>query len=188
MCVIFKLTIILFPVNIICLPNFKCAIFHFHQFPVLWNFLLRRKSLCSISGPVFLLQEGRSFQGPRVGSCLTLRSELSEETHVLTEQETLLGCPGYEQEGEGTQDCSATWLPVSVLGFMGMGLISWSSLANHSDFGLLVHTLLSQDGFQQGKFWEVVRTCGISFWPFPSSSSWWWLVSSVFLTRTSWLK
>ena len=31
------------------------------------------------------------FQGPRVGSCLTLRNELSEETRVLTKQETLLG-------------------------------------------------------------------------------------------------
>ena len=28
-------------------------------------------------------------------------------------------------------------------------------------------------------------TCGISFWPFPNSSSWWWLISSVFLTSTS---
>ena len=29
------------------------------------------------------------------------------------------------------------------------------------------------------------RTCGISFWPFLNSSSRWWLISSVFLTRTS---
>ena len=29
--------------------------------------------------------------GPRVGSCLTLRNELFEETHMLTKQETLLG-------------------------------------------------------------------------------------------------
>ena len=28
------------------------------------------------------------------------------------------------------------------------------------------------------------RTCGVSFWPFLSSSGWWWLISSVFLTRT----
>ena len=34
---------------------------------------------------------GRPYQGPRVGSCLTFRSELSEETHGLTKQETLLG-------------------------------------------------------------------------------------------------
>ena len=31
------------------------------------------------------------FQGPKLGSCLTLRNKLSEETHVLTKQETLLG-------------------------------------------------------------------------------------------------
>ena len=29
------------------------------------------------------------------------------------------------------------------------------------------------------------RTCGVSFWPFLNSSGWWWLISSVFLTRTS---
>ena len=32
------------------------------------------------------------------------------------------------------------------------------------------------------------QTCGVSFWPFPNSSSWWRLISSVFLTRTSCLK
>ena len=30
------------------------------------------------------------FRGPKLGSCLTLGSELSEETHVLTEEEILL--------------------------------------------------------------------------------------------------
>ena len=38
-----------------------------------------------------LLQEGSPFQGPKLGSCLTLGNELSEETHVLTKQEILLG-------------------------------------------------------------------------------------------------
>ena len=39
--------------------------------------------------------------------------------------------------------------------------------------------------------WTPVRilegglTHGVSFWPFLNSSSWWWLISSVFLTRTS---
>ena len=50
-----------------------------------------------------------------MGSCLTLRNELSEETHVLTEQETLLGRGRLsgEQEGKGTQEnCS-----VRSLGF-----------------------------------------------------------------------
>ena len=41
-----------------------------------------------------MLQEGGSLPGPllgEVGSCLTLGNELSEETHVLTKQEILLG-------------------------------------------------------------------------------------------------
>ena len=38
-----------------------------------------------------VLQEGDPFQGPKLGSCLTLGNELSEETHVLTKQEILLG-------------------------------------------------------------------------------------------------
>ena len=29
------------------------------------------------------------------------------------------------------------------------------------------------------------QTCDVSFWPFLNSSGWWWLVSFVFLTRTS---
>ena len=29
------------------------------------------------------------------------------------------------------------------------------------------------------------RTHGVSFWPFLNSSSWWWLISTMFLTRTS---
>ena len=36
-------------------------------------------------------RKGDPFHGMRVGSCLTLRNELSEETHVLLKQETLLG-------------------------------------------------------------------------------------------------
>ena len=37
-----------------------------------------------------LLQEGEPFQGPKLGSSLTLRNELSQETHVLKKQEILL--------------------------------------------------------------------------------------------------
>ena len=43
--------------------------------------------------------KGDSFQGLKLGSCLTLGNELSEETHVLTKQEILFGKghPGGEQ-------------------------------------------------------------------------------------------
>ena len=36
-------------------------------------------------------RKGNPFQGLKLGSCLTLRNELSKETHVLTKQEILLG-------------------------------------------------------------------------------------------------
>ena len=36
-------------------------------------------------------RKGDSFQGPKLGSFLTLGNELSEEIHVLTKQEILLG-------------------------------------------------------------------------------------------------
>ena len=57
--------------------------------------------------------KGDPFQGRKLGSCLILGNELSEETHVLTKQEILLGrAPGGgEQEGKGTQkNSSAAWL------------------------------------------------------------------------------
>ena len=69
------------------------------------------------------MQEGVPFQGPKLGSFLTFRNELSKETHVLTKQEILLGKgTGWRAVGKGTQEnCSATWLAVS--GFMMMGLV-----------------------------------------------------------------
>ena len=59
--------------------------------------------------PCYCCRKGDPFQGPKLGSCLTLRNELSEETHVLTKQEILLGrAPGGEQDGKGIQEnCSA---------------------------------------------------------------------------------
>ena len=118
------------------------------------------------------------FQGPRVGSCLTLRNELSEETCAEKARDFIgKGYSGKEQQSKGTQEnCSVVWLVVS--GFMVIGLLSRLSLANHSDSGsfLVTHASLCQDGFQQEGFWEVGRIDGLvsphSFWPFPNSSDW----------------
>ena len=44
----------------------------------------------NFQGILGLLQKRDPFQGLKLGSCLTLRNELSEETHVLTKQEILL--------------------------------------------------------------------------------------------------
>ena len=53
---------------------------------------------------------------------------------------------------------------------MGIGLVSGLSLASYSDSGscLVAHTLLSQDGFQQEEFGEVV---GHMVFPFDFSQS-----------------
>ena len=45
-----------------------------------------------------------------MGSCLTLRDELSEETHVLTKQETLLG-RGAQAESSRVRKPRTTALP-----------------------------------------------------------------------------
>ena len=65
-------------------------------------------------------------------------------------------CVGGEQQGKGTQEnSSATWFAVSD--FMVMGLVSGLSLTNHSDSEpfLVVHVLLSQDGWQRGGFFDL---------------------------------
>ena len=59
---------------------------------------------------MILLQEGDTFQGPKLGSCLTLGNELSEETHVLTKQEILLG-KGAQMEGSRVREPRRTALP-----------------------------------------------------------------------------
>ena len=81
---------------------------------------------------------------------------------MLTKQEDLLG-RGARVESKGVRDPRRTALLrawPTVLDLMVMGLASWLSLANHSYFesSLGVCALLSQDGFQQGGFWEVGRT------------------------------
>ena len=96
-----------------------------------------------------------------MGSCLTLGNELSNETLLLTEQETVLAKDAWA-ESMRVREPRRT---VQPHGFMVTGSVSRLSLVHRSDSGsfLVVHALLSQDGFQPGGFWEVCRTCGISF-------------------------
>ena len=132
-------------------------------------------------------KKGGCIQDLRMGSCLTLRSELLK-TPILAKQETLLarGARVESSKVKEPKRMAATWLP--VLGFIVMGLVSKLSPVNHSDAGsfLVLRASLRQDGFQRGRFWEDMRT-GISyiFLPFLNSSSWWGLVNSTFLTRNS---
>ena len=101
----------------------------------------------------YCCRKGDPFQGLKLGSCLTLGNELSEETHVLTKQEILLG-KGTRVESSRVREPRRTGL----LGFVVMGSVSRLSLANHSgsESFLGVHTLFSQDGCQREGFWELV--------------------------------
>ena len=59
---------------------------------------------------VEVLQEGDPIQGLKLGSCLTLGNELSEETHLLTKQEILLG-KGTRVESSRVREPRRTALP-----------------------------------------------------------------------------
>ena len=70
----------------------------------------------SIPGSGRSAREGIAFQGPELGSCLTLGNELSEET-CADKARDFIGKehPGGEQDGKGTQNSSARWLQSPIL-------------------------------------------------------------------------
>ena len=96
-------------------------------------------------------------QGQDRALSLTFRNELSEETHVLTKQEILLGQEHGVESSRVRETRRDALLAISC--FMVMGLVSGLSLPNHSDSEsfLVVHALFSQDGCQQEGFCEVGR-------------------------------
>ena len=97
------------------------------------------------------------------------------------------GTPGVESGRAREPRRTALPRGSAVSGFMVMGLVSWLSLANHSDSRVLpggAH-IVQPRWMQERRILGGCQTCGVSFRPFPNSSSWWWLISSVFLTRTS---
>ena len=134
-------------------------------------------------------REGDTFQALKVGSYLTFRNELSEETHMLTKQEILLG-RGTWAESSRVREPRRTVLPHG------------SSLRFYGD-GISFHVVFSQS-FWLGALpggpclvqlrWMPARilgggwTRGVAFWPFLNSSSWWWIITSPFLSRASCLK
>ena len=136
----------------------------------------QREALCPLFPSLHrCCRKGGPLPGPGVGSCLTVRNESREETHVLIKQETFWEEePGWRAAGWGNPG----GLLCHSLGFSGrVGFRS--SLANHPDSGslLVACTTLCQDGFQWEGFWEVGRTYGLesplSFWAFPNYSGWW---------------
>ena len=73
-------------------------------------------------------RKGDPFQGLKLGFCITLGNELSEETHLVTKQEILLR-KGTQVESSRVREPRRTDLPHGS-GFMVMALVSGLSLAN----------------------------------------------------------
>ena len=65
---------------------------------------------CCEDSITFCCRKGDPFQGPKLGSCLTLGNELSKETHVLTKQQILLG-KGARVESSRVREPRRTALP-----------------------------------------------------------------------------
>ena len=64
-------------------------------------------------------------RGPQLGSCLTIRNELSEETHVLINKRFYWErAPGWRAGGYGNPGELLCRMALS-LGFYGDGLVSW---------------------------------------------------------------
>ena len=134
-----------------------------------------------------MLQERGPFTGPETGLLSTTQKGIVQGATCVDKARDFIGRghPSGEQEGEGTQEnCFATWLSVS--GFMVMGLVSGWSLADHSNSVFPGGARIAQPR------WMLARgtlgsgwTRSVSFRPFPNSSGWWWLISSIFLTKIS---
>ena len=111
---------------------------------------------------------------------------------MLTKQEALLGRSTWVKNSR-IREPRRTSLP--------FGLQSWVLWWRNSHTGCLWPVTVTQGP----SWWHMHRTVKIdssekdaertyglaspvSFWPLPNSSCWWWLVSSVFLTRKSYCK
>ena len=97
--------------------------------------------------------------------------------HVLTKQDILLG-KGTWAESRRVREPRRTAMP----GGIGFWVVFSQSFWLRVLPGGVCHV--------QPRWMPVMIlgggwTCGVSFWPFLNSSGWWWLISSVFLTRTS---
>ena len=103
---------------------------------------------------------------------------------MLTKQETLLG-KGTRVESRKVREPRRTALPQQSQVY-GDGISFWVVFSQSfwlrvlPDGARLVQPRRMPERILGGGW-----TCGVSFWPFLNSSGWGWVISSVFLTRTS---
>ena len=138
-------------------------------------------------GPsLLLLQEGGPLPGPETGLLSNTRKwTVRGDTCWQSKRFYWERAPGWRAVGKGTQEnCSAAWL--AVLGFMVMGLVSGWPLANHSNSVFPGGARIAQPRWMLARgILESGQTGRVSSRPFPNSSGWWWLISSIFLIRMS---
>ena len=117
-------------------------------------------------------RKGDPFQGPKLGSCLTLGNDLFKETHVLTKQEVLLG-KGARAESRRVRELGRTALPRGFsLRFYGDG-ISFRVVFSQSFWLRFLPgaaRLVQPRWMPERRILGGGRTCGVSFWPFLNSS------------------
>ena len=104
--------------------------------------------------------------------------------HMCWQSKRFYWSPGGEQEGKGNQEnCSASQSHRFYSDGISFQLV-FSQL-----FWLRVlpggARLIQPRWMPVRRILGGGRTCGVSFWPVLNSSSCWWLISSIFLTRTS---
>ena len=72
------------------------------------------------------------------------------------------------------------------LGFCGDGISFLVALANHSNSAFPGGARIAQPRRMLSRgILGSGQTHGVSFWPFPNSSGWWWLISFIFFIRIS---
>ena len=127
------------------------------------------------------------FQGLKVGSGSNTRKWVVRGDTLADKARDFIG-KGAGVESSRVREPRRTALPVLAgsLRFYGDG-ISFRVVFNQS-FWLRVlpgGASLVQPRWMPERILGGGWTCGVSFWSFPNSFSCWWLISSMFLTRTS---
>ena len=116
-------------------------------------------------------RKGDPFQGPKLGSCLTLRNELSEETHVPSKRFYWEREPGWRAGGSGNSGEQLCHVACS-LQFYGDGISFWVVFSQSFWLRVLpggAH-LVQPRWMPERRILGGGQTCGVSFdlsWTLP---------------------
>ena len=140
------------------------------------------------SAKVGLLQEGGPLPGNETGLLSNTQKWIVRGDTCVMKQEILLG-KGTWVESSRMRETRRIALPRGShsLGFNADEISFWVVFSQ--SFWLRVlpggARLVQPRWMPERRILRGVQTCDASFWLFLNSSGWWWLISSVLLTRTS---